>query len=706
MIKSELAETPEGEQDVIHSQGGEYFGDIAARAISRRSMLVGGAGTAAALVVTPMSANAWYRRKKDPGDRLQFQTIPEDRTTEAELLVPPGYEYQVLLTWGTPLSPDAPAFDVDHQSKESQEQQVGFNHDLVMFYPLPRFVERDVCRDGDLSYLGSRILGAIYPFIAKAPTRNALVCINHEYTTGRDMFRSYTAGDPDQVGVEVAAHGATIAELEQGRDGSWHFNQASPFNRRVTGFTPIGIAGPLRGHDLLKTSTDPHGVEVLGMFNNCAGGKTPWGTLLTCEENFDQYFGNAGDLTGEAAATYEKTSKRIAANSGSSGRRWEEVYDRFDVSKEPNEYHKMGYVVEIDPYDPSSLPLKRTALGRFKHEGAQCVLSRHDRAVVYSGDDARFEYVYKFVSKGRFNRRNRKGNMKLLDEGTLYVARFDGPDVQNGQNMGSGEWLPLEWKPGNALDQAGFKSQAEVLLNTRGAADVLGATPMDRPEDVDVSAKTGKVYIALTNNSRRTGTDPDSTREAQGREVSSWYNSANPRLDNENGHIIELIEKNGDNGATKFYWNIFILCGEPDSNRTAFGDVKDPVAAGVSRISDPDNVAIDDDGNLWIATDGMPGGIKDFDADGNQIDNPAKNDGVFAVPTEGADRGLLRQFLSGVPGCEICGPEFSGDNRTFFCAIQHPRDGEAFDTPWPTGEPVAKPALVAVRNKRGRKIGQ
>ena len=534
------------------------------------------------------------------------------------------------------------------------------------------------------------------------------------------MFPGYDSAAPtlDQVETEIEAHGFSIVELTLDRTGDWQFDINSPFNRRVTGSTPIEISGPLAGHPLMKTADDPSGTRVLGCFNNCAGGKTPWGTILTCEENFDQYFANF-DLLSEAE---KRHSLRIAASGDNTQRSWEDYVDRFDLSKSPNEdnilgteYNRFGYIVEIDPYNPDAKPKKRTALGRFKHEGASSNITSNGRVAIYSGDDARFEYLYKFVSSGVYNRQNRQSNMDLLDEGILYAARFDAGNVK-GDGLGPGEWLPLVWEPGNVLDNAYdangnklYSSQADVLLDTRGAADVLGATPMDRPEDVEVNPRTGHVFMACTNNSRRDGEFGD-TRIVNGREVSSAPNEANPRNKttnsafndgNQHGHVIELIEDGNDAGATTFTWNIFIQCGDPTvpAHDTRFGDVVDPIAAGVSPISDPDNLVHDDDGNLWISTDGQffSGGV-----------GFGQNDGVFAVPVEGPNRGLLRQFLSGVPGGEICGPEFSGDNRTFFCAIQHPNDGNAFNEVWPIGDPdgVSKPSLIGVRhNRRNKRIG-
>ncbi len=665
---------------------GEPFQSVLNRAIGRRALLKGAGMTGAALVLAPtlpraaLADDPRLNDPNDPGSRLQFK--PVEAGNNADVVVPPDYEYGIIVRWGDPLFPEAPAFDVNHQTPEAQAQQFGFNADLVLFYPVLQLFYRVVAIHRALPPLASRALGIVFPSAAKHFTRRALLVVNHEYTTGEDMFPGYVGDTPTetQVKTEIEAHGISIIGIALQDDGRWTFDLHAPFNRRITGSTPIEITGPLRGHERMKTSADPNGVEVLGCLNNCAGGKTLWGTVLSCEENFDQYFANFDQVAEED----KRFSRRIPAPGGESERRWERFDERFDLAKNPNEYNRFGFVVEIDPYDPSFKPKKRTALGRFKHEGAACTLTRDGRVAAYMGDDARFEYVYKFVTKRRYNRYDRAANLDLLDEGTLYVARFEVGEAA-GDEMGIGEWLPLVWEPGNQLHQAGYQSQAEVLLDTRGAADILGATPMDRPEDIEVNPKTGKVYIAMTNNSRRK--EP---------------NEANPRAPNPHGHIVEIIEDNDDPASLTFRWNVFIKCGDPAQNHDArFGDLvgQAAMAAGVSPISDPDNLVFDSDGNLWIATDGQFfSGQEGF----------GQNDGVFAVPVEGKDRGVLRQFLSAVPGCEVCGPEFSGDNLSFFCALQHPHEGNAFNEVWPIGDPdgVSKPAVIWVRhNHRATKIG-
>lgn len=660
----------------------EPFQSILSRAISRRALLKGTGATGAALVLTnllPEPAHALGRGPGGLGKRLGFATVPPG--TEPDVVVPPNYVVDIVLRWGDPLFADAPGFDLHHQTGDAQARQFGYNADLVLWYPLPEFVARALDRDGRLGEHAHRALGSAYPALKDSYSRQALVVVNHEYTQAPDMFPDFdpaTYPTAEQTRVEIEAHGFSIVELELDARGRWVFNRGSRFNRRSTGSTPIAIAGPLRGHPLLQTAGDPTGTEVRGSLNNCAGGRTPWGTILTCEENFDQYFANFAAVKTEHPEI-AALSLRIPATAGATERGWEQHVARFDLAQDPKEYHRFGYAVEVDPYEPGSPARKRTALGRFKHEAAGAAVAADGRVAIYSGDDATFEYVYKFVTRGVYQRHDRRANLDLLDEGTLYVARFDAGDT-TGDDMGTGVWLELST---NNPVLAGWTLE-EILLNTRGAADLLGATPMDRPEDIEVSPRTGKVHIALTNNSRRTAP-----------------NEANPRVNNQHGHIIELIEDGDDAAALGFRWNILIKCGDPKvpAHDTSFGDLADPVAAGVSPISDPDNLVHDDDGNLWIATDGQFfSGSAGF----------GQNDGIFAVEMEGDNRGLLRQFLSGVPGGEVCGPEFSGDNKTLFCAIQHPHDGHAFARVWPIGDPdgVSKSSLIAVRERRRHKIGR
>jgi secreted PhoX family phosphatase len=326
----------------------------------------------------------------------------------------------------------------------------------------------------------------------------------------------------------MIAHGGSVLEIKR-EGGKWQVVKDSPYARRITGETEIRISGPAAGKEQMQTSYDPSGTKVRGMLNNCASGITPWGTWLTCEENFNGYFWN------KAAASAD-SDQRALSRYGAPGEwyAWGQYHDRFDIAKEPNEVNRFGWVVEIDPADPNSTPVKRTAMGRFKHEGAANIVNKDGRFVVYQGDNQRFDYGYKFVTEAGVNPDDKAANKDILDRGTLYVARFDAD--------GTGEWLPLVHGESPRLtEKFGFKDQGDILIHTRLAADMLGATKMDRPEDVEVNAKTGKVYVMLTNNTKR--------KEDQ-------VTAANPRPKNAFGHIIEITPNDGDHAAKTFKWEI------------------------------------------------------------------------------------------------------------------------------------------------------
>ncbi|MFT4040171.1 MAG: PhoX family phosphatase, partial [Thermomicrobiales bacterium] len=582
------------------------------------------------------------------------------------VIVAEGYTATPFLRWGDPLVSGLAEFDAATLTAEEQAQRIGYNHDFVGFLPLP---------------LGS------------TTSDHGLLVINHEYTNPELMFPGYMVPNPafatpvaegeeevdefiptpkaENVDVELEAHGIAVVEIQRDANGAWSAVLDSPYNRRVTATTEMTVTGPAAGADLLKTSADDTGLTVLGTLNNCSGGLTPWGTYVSCEENFHQYFGNTATLNEDDPAL--ALHDRVGMPDAASERQWELFIDRFDVGKEPNEAFRFGWTVEIDPYDASVTPKKRTALGRFKHEAVNLVVAPDGRIVVYSGDDERFEYVFKFVSANAFTPDDRAANMDLLDEGTLFVATF--------AEDGTGQWLPLTFGEGPLTAENGFTSQADVLINTRGAADLLGATKMDRPEDIEHNPVNGKIYMVMTNNTQR-GT-PDGDEDPT---------PSNPRPENQHGHIVEVTEDGGDVASTAFTWDIFMLCGDPGDESTYFaGFPKDQVSA----ISSPDNITFDMDGNLWISTDGQPRTLE-------------INDGLFAVPVDGPERGHLRQFFSAVTGAEVSGPIFTPDNTSLFMSIQHPGEGGVFEAPttlWPDGAGAPRPALVVIQAENGGRIG-
>ncbi|MDX2269866.1 MAG: PhoX family phosphatase [Bryobacter sp.] len=605
--------------------------------LDRRDVLKGvlaGATVATAALATPANAQT-------ATTGLNFTPITLTRGNDF-VDVPPGYDVGLVIAWGNPLFPNAPEFDINRQNGETQSMQFGYNCDMIAYFSADGWNTNN--------------------------SRQGILAINHEYTNGPEMFPGYVAGSPtkEQVDAELAAHGVSVVEVRE-RFRTWEYLTTSEYNRRITATTPMEITGPAAGDDLMKTSADPTGTRVLGTLNNCAGGQTPWGTYLTAEENFNQYFANRNGMPDGVAKT---AHARYGLPTGPSGRRWENFYDRFDLTKEPNEPFRHGWVVEIDPYNPTATPKKRTALGRSKHECATTILAPNGQVVVYSGDDERFDYVYKFVTNGIFNPDNRAANMDLLDNGVRYVAKFNAD--------GTGEWLPLIHGQGPLTTANGWRNQADVCIRGRQAGDALGATKMDRPEDVEVNPVTGVVYIACTNNSRRAvGTNPGT-------------DAANPRPDNRWGHIIEIMEEGNDHTRTTFRWGIFMLCGDPDNAaHGAFfaGAPREKVAP----IAAPDNVTFDNQGNLWIGTDGM----------GSPL---GWNDAIYAAITEGPERGTLMPFLQVPIGAETCGPTLTPDNETFFLAIQHPGEGGTFAEPrsrWPYGG-NPRPGVIFVKKSWGR----
>jgi uncharacterized protein len=638
-----MRKEPIAEVEGTNRSSNETFEEVFRRRLSRRGFLQGALATVPLVLVAPSLAGRHTSAAAEHHGTLAFQPIA--LSEEDRVIVSPGYAAQVLIRWGEPLHSGVPPFNVAYQSAELQAQQFGYNCDFLAYFPLP---QHD----------------------ARASSRGILA-VNHEYTIPELMFLGYVPGSPTQaqVDVELAAHGVTFVEVVHPPVHGWRYRVASDFNRRITGETPIQITGPAAGHDWLKVSYDGSGTLVRGTLNNCAGGVTPWGTYLTCEENFHQYFANADALPDDDPRKAIHT--RYGLPTEASERRWELHHPRFDLAQEPNEAFRFGWVVEVDPYSPHSVPVKRTALGRFRHEGATVVVAPDARVAVYSGDDERFDYLYKFVSTGQFNALRREANVGLLDEGTLYVATF--------RDDGTGEWLPLVFGQGGLTPEHGFASQAEVLINTRGAADVLGATKMDRPEDIETNPVNGKVYCAMTNNTQRTAEEVD---------------AANPRANNRHGHIIELTEDGSDPASLTFTWEIFILCGDPENpDDGAFFAGFDP--SRVSPISSPDNLTFDNAGNLWISTDGQPSTFE-------------KNDGVYAVPVEGPQRGYVRQFLSGVPGGEMASLIFTPNNHTLFCSVQHPGEGSVIENPsstWPDGTTPPRPSVIAVVKEGGGVIG-
>jgi hypothetical protein len=565
------------------------------------------------------------RRTALVGDQIDFEPVPASRADS--VVVPRGFVCDVVLAWGDPLTPDAPPFTPDTLTGAEQARRFGFNCDFNAWFPLP----------GGASDEG-------------------LLCTNHESTQVEQMFRA-VRDDDERHRVELEAHGLSIVHLVRPAGGRWRRASDSQRHRRVSGTTPMAFSGPAAGSAYLVTRADPEGRRVIGTFGNCAGGRTPWGTVLSCEENVHEYFSNRERAPDGEVRT---ALARYGFIEGDGVYTFARHDPRFDLAHEPNEANRFGWVVEIDPFDAQALPIKHTALGRMKHESATVGSARDGRVVVYTGDDEANEYLYKFVSTHAFDPARPNERRGLLEDGVLHVARFS--------SNGEGEWVPLV--PEGRLANW---SRARIAVHTRQAADLVGATPLDRPEDVAIAPHDGRVFVCLTKNSKRASGD----------------GGPNPRAKNKSGQVVEICERGGDHGALRFTWTLFIVGGDDVDPARAEAGGRGPAA---KHLSCPDNLACDARGNLWITTDGQP-------------DVTGENDALWAAATIGPERAVPRRFLTGPIGAEVTGPEFTPDGRTLFLSIQHPGADGGLEKPtsrWPHDSlDRPRPSVVAIEREDG-----
>jgi len=622
----------------INPSGNTSIRDVMAQFKGRRTFLKGSLGMAAVATLGGFATQAQAYSGGSPtpgGGGITFTGLPPNLAAGFvdAITVPVGYTARVLIGWGDAIGrPGAMANThwnpADPMTEALQLTTFGQHNDGMHFFPFPAAGAAGVSND------------------------RGLLCVNHEYVDPGLSVNSAAYGTHPltaaEVAGQIASHGVSVVELRK-VGGEMKVHRPSMLARRITGKTPMRISGPAAGSALLKTAADPTGTQVLGTLNNCAHGITPWGTYLTCEENFNGYFGTTAAKL--AAAPLTSLERRYGVNAGGFGYRWFEQDPRFDIRDNPNEPNRFGWVVEIDPWNPNSTPVKRTALGRFKHESAGYVVGTDKKVAVYLGDDERNDYQYKFVCTGLFNPKNRGANRDLLDSGTLYVAKFNAD--------GSGQWLPLVWGQGDLTPANGFADQAEVLIKARQAADRLGATMMDRPEWVAVHPTTREVYLTLTNNNRR-GSNPPSSNLAGGTTTAGSarppVDAANPRADNRYGHIIRWTETGGDVGATTFDWDIFVECGDslsamPNRQGNIMGD----------DLGAPDGLWFDKDGRLWIQTD------QQGDGEGDWI-----NIGGNAMFCADPSTRQITRFLTSPKNCEVTGVVTTPDGKTMFVGIQHP----------------------------------
>lgn len=608
---------------ISNKSDNRLFDEVLQANLERRKVLKGGLALAAgSFFIGPGSAIGGFRSSNGSTDLnrknslLSFTPVPLADGGGPWPSISEDYEYDVLIPWGEPLEPGGPEYQYPPSAKD-QAQQIGIGHDGMWFFPIR------------------------HKKFGRGGNRHGLLVVNHEFGRNRHVLGKSTPESLEEVRASQHAHGVSVVEIKK-RKGKWK-TVKSDKARRIHVNTPVAFSGPVAGHDLLKT---PNGNVPLGTVNNCANGYTPWGTYLTCEENFNGYFG-AANHNETWISTEEQDRYGFSENGFSYG--WHTFDRRFDLSDPDfrNEENRFGWIVEIDPYDPNHTPVKRTALGRFKHEGIALTVGQGGRVVGYMGDDQRFDYIYKFVSDGNYKSMLARG-MSPLDHGRLYVAKFNDDNT--------GEWLELTID--NPVLAARFADQAEILTYPRIAADRLGATPMDRPEWTTV-APNGDVYCTLTNNSRRT--EPD---------------TANPMAPNSDGHIIKWRDADHHVGTT-FVWDIFLIAEETHGTEQSY--------------SDPDGIWADPDGRLFIQTDG---GQKD-----------GLNNQMLVVDPLTGD---MRRLFTGVTSDEITGIAVTPDRRTMFINMQHPGNGDPVRTNFPApldGVTVPRDCTIVITRKDGGIIG-
>ena len=642
--------------------GNQTFSEIVQTRLSRRTIVAGGATAVVGAMLDASRADALGLFKKGPAAAEPgFQAVSVYNGDG--VIVPPGYTARPFLPMGeviigddvgNPAANTVQAFE--NASGADMENRMGSHHDGIHFFPLP-----------------------------DDPNGHGILCVNHEYI---DPYKTFPEGDyvtsgtrpADQVRKGIAAHGVSVVEIQRNSEGEWNPVTTGGYNRKVTGETRCELRGPVRGSSLVQTKYSPEGTHTRGTLNNCGHGTTPWNTYLTAEENWASYF-----AAGEGASRREYL--RVGVEAASSRYGWDmadgeptasesnpDPYLRFNAAPTGdsatddyrNEPNCQGWITEIDPLDPASTPIKHTAMGRFAHEGCVYAPVQKGRPVVfYSGDDAQNQYIYKFVTKDPFLTGS---GSELLDEGTLYVAKF--------HDDGTGEWLALDiedagfqakmaaaaadpasvWPDGHYSDFDGFVDQADVLVNTRLAADVVGATPMDRPEWLAVHPKTREVYCALTNNSQRGGETTNAERP-----ILAPVDEANPRAASQFGHIIRWRERGNRPWTLNFRWDIFVLAGPIDDSEDLNGSALDPT----NIFASPDGIWIDDNGRLWIQTD---------KGTGQQVTETYRfgnNQMLCADP----ETGEIKRFFVGCRGQETTGVIMTPDSRTMFINLQHPGEG-------------------------------
>ena len=626
----------------LHEALPSGFEQLIAPGLTRRRFLSGFGGVVGAAALGSFIGMAPLQRIHGSTRSSLLGFIQVTASTADVFVVPRGYSARPLISRGDSLFADAPDFDASgRQDSAAQALQFGDCTDGMSLFTIDE--------------------------------NRAVLAVNNEFVDIKNFYpHGGSAITDDDVLKSQYAHGLSIFEIRRGDDGFWSVDRTSSLNRRIHMRTPIEFSGPAAGHPLLRTRADPDGRVAMGTLGNCANGKTPWGTYLTCEENFQDYFATSAEVQ------FNATQQRYGLKQRDVGGDWYHHDERFDMAKHPHEPNRFGWVVEVNPLDPQDTPRKRTALGRLAHENAAIVVAEDGRVVVYMGDDARGEHIYRFVSEGRFNPNDPAANRDLLDTGTLSVARFD---AVPGELQGQGHWIALVHGQNGLTRENGFADQAEILINLRVAASIAGGTTMDRPEWIVVHPHNNSVFCTLTNNYNR------------GALENQPVDAANPRAENHYGHIVRWTAAQGDHLAEQFDWDLFLIAGNPAVHPGT--DYAGSAAINEDNMfNSPDGMSFDADGRLWIQTDGDYSNKGDFAGMGN-------NQMLCADPITGE----VRRFATGPNGCELTGITFATDYRTLFVGVQHPGAADT-ESHFPAGgDSKPRSTIMMIRRDDGGVIG-
>jgi len=746
---TDLARIPVDHDDIdTNVSSNEHFSTVLEARLSRRSLLRGGAATAASALLGAIGLSGCGGSDNDtvtaptppvsttpppPAEKLLGFTAVSKSLADS-VVVPAGYTASVLYALGDPLTANAAAYKNDGTDTDF-ENRAGDHHDGMEFFPL--------------SSTNTASTTAV---------DRGLLAMNHEATTDEKLSSHFVHANggtqslprpAGEVDKEMALHGLSVVEVRK-NGTKWEYLKESSFNRRVHQQTDVEISGPVRGNALVVTKYSTNGTKIRGTLNNCGTGKTPWNTYLSGEENWSGYFTRAATDDAARGDKSVVSLKRYGRDQGAASRHgWEtggteDKYQRWNISKKGasidgsddyrNEMNGMGYIVEMDAYDKTKSIKKRTALGRYAHESAvfgKPVVGQP--LAVYMGDDSRNEYIYKFVSNAVWaaadatpSDRIATGD-KYLDSGKLYVAKFNAD--------GTGQWIELSISNPAIAAYAAYKfaDQADVLVNARLAGDAVGATKMDRPEWCSVHPGTGEIYFTLTNNSNRRVEPSGSSQAAP--------DAANPRVytdmkgttaqqGNPNGHIVRVKEGTLGSTSTSFAWDVYLFGAESGA---AAATVNLSGLTADQDFSSPDGLAFTPStGICWIQTDDgaytdvtncmMLAGVAGQVGDGKKttLSYPRANGSTLAVDTyvgKAATADTLKRFLVGPVGSEITGIAETPDGKALFVNIQHPGENTAssniadptkYTSQWPTnagygaGKRPRSATIVITKNDGGR----